>query len=36
MPRAAMEAGAVEKELSLAALPEAILRACRGDKLGNA
>jgi len=36
MPRAAMEAGAVEKELSLAALPEAILRACRGDTMGNA
>jgi len=28
MPRAAMEAGAVERELSLAALPEAILTAC--------
>lgn len=29
MPRAAFEAGAVEREASLAALPEAILGACR-------
>lgn len=29
MPRAAFELGAVERELSLAALPEAILGACR-------
>jgi len=29
MPRAAGELGAVEKEVGLAALPEAILRACR-------
>ncbi|QIG79718.1 protein-glutamate methylesterase/protein-glutamine glutaminase [Stakelama tenebrarum] len=29
MPRAALEIGAVEKELSLSAMPEAILAACR-------
>jgi two-component system chemotaxis response regulator CheB len=29
MPRAAFEAGAVEKEFSLSAMPEAILGACR-------
>jgi two-component system chemotaxis response regulator CheB len=29
MPRAAFELGGVEKELSLSALPEAILGACR-------
>ena len=29
MPRAAFELGAVEKELSLSAMPEAILAACR-------
>ncbi|WP_188054538.1 MULTISPECIES: protein-glutamate methylesterase/protein-glutamine glutaminase [unclassified Sphingosinithalassobacter] len=35
MPRAAFEAGAVEKELGLAALPEAILKACRNEKIGS-
>jgi two-component system chemotaxis response regulator CheB len=35
MPRAAFAAGAVEKEMSLSALPEAILAACRNPvKLG--
>lgn len=29
MPRVAMERGAVEKEIALSAMPEAILRACR-------
>ncbi|HEX7852859.1 MAG TPA: chemotaxis response regulator protein-glutamate methylesterase [Sphingobium sp.] len=29
MPRAALESGAVEKEVSLSAMPEAILAACR-------
>ena len=29
MPRAAFEAGAVERQLSLSAMPEAILAACR-------
>ena len=29
MPRAAFEKGAVERELSLSAMPEAILAACR-------
>lgn len=33
MPRAANEAGAVEKELSLSAMPEAILGACRVDRV---
>lgn len=32
MPRAAFELGAVEKELGLSAMPEAILAACRGEK----
>ncbi|MFZ5746600.1 MAG: protein-glutamate methylesterase/protein-glutamine glutaminase [Pseudomonadota bacterium] len=32
MPRAAFEAGAVERELGLAAMPEAILMACRSEK----
>jgi len=32
MPRAAMEAGAVEKEVSLSAMPEAILAACRASE----
>lgn len=34
MPRAAMQIGAVSKELSLTALPEAILAACRGELAG--
>jgi two-component system chemotaxis response regulator CheB len=34
MPRAAMAIGAVERELSLGALPGAILAAC-GKKTGN-
>ena len=33
MPRAAMEIGAVEKELSLSAMPEVILAACRTHTL---
>ena len=35
MPRAAMEAGAVEKEVGLSAMPEAILAACREFKVGS-
>lgn len=35
MPRAALELGAVEKEVSLSAMPEAILKACRIEKAGN-
>ncbi|AJP72189.1 protein-glutamate methylesterase/protein-glutamine glutaminase [Sphingomonas hengshuiensis] len=31
MPRAAKEAGAVEKEVGLSAMPEAILKACRAE-----
>ncbi len=34
MPRAAREIGAVEKEVGLSAMPEAILRACR-EKVGS-
>lgn len=34
MPRAAAELGAVEKELSLSAIPEAILAACAKVKIG--
>ncbi|UYY78796.1 protein-glutamate methylesterase/protein-glutamine glutaminase [Sphingomonas sp. R1] len=37
MPRAAKEAGAVEKEVGLSAMPEAILKACRETvKVGSA
>lgn len=34
MPRAAMEIGAVMEEISLSAMPEAILAACRAKPLG--
>jgi two-component system chemotaxis response regulator CheB len=34
MPRAAMEVGAVEKEVGLSGMPEAILKACR-EKVGS-
>jgi two-component system chemotaxis response regulator CheB len=34
MPRAAMELGAVEKEVGLSGMPEAILKACR-EKVGS-
>ena len=34
MPRAAMEVGAVEREVGLSAMPEAILKACR-EKIGS-
>lgn len=34
MPRAAKELGAVEKEVGLSAMPEAILKACR-EKVGS-
>jgi two-component system chemotaxis response regulator CheB len=34
MPRAAQELGAVEKEVGLSGLPEAILKACR-EKVGS-
>ncbi|PMZ85902.1 chemotaxis response regulator protein-glutamate methylesterase, partial [Pseudomonas sp. FW306-2-11AD] len=34
MPRAAMEIGAAMEEISLSAMPEAILAACRAKPLG--
>jgi len=35
MPRAALELGAVEKEVGLSAMPGAILKACRVEKVGS-
>lgn len=35
MPRAALEAGGVEKEVGLSAMPGAILQACRVAKIGS-